>query len=303
MIMNSSITWPKSLGIRRNVDLKPFVYYRIGGAAEYFYQANNVKELSAILQFCNDSDIAPQLIGEGSNILVGDNGISGLVIHNSASSISIIDDIIESESGVLMGRLAQWAANHSRSGLEFGVGIPGTVGGSIAGNAGCFGAEISTILVDADTWIDGEFKTYSKFDFEFSYRQSSLILRHPGAIILKARFDTQPSSEESIRANMQKLSKLRRDSQPANRSAGSIFRNPPNDFAGRLIDAAGLKGIKHGDAQISTQHANFIVNHGQATASDVMKLLDIARTQVESKFGIRLEPEIKFVGQGFGESP
>ncbi len=301
--MNYSVTWPKHFQIRQNVDLKPLVYYRIGGPAKYFYQANNVNDLSAILQFCHDSDITPQLIGEGSNILVGDDGVSGLVIHNSAKRISLKGELIEAESGVLMGSLAQWAANRGRSGLEFGVGIPGTVGGSIAGNAGCFGTDISTVLTEADTWIEGEHRTCSQVDFDFSYRKSSLILKHPSAVILKARFDTHPSPGESIRANMRKLSKLRRDSQPADRSAGSIFRNPPNDFAGRLIDAAGLKGIKQGDAQISTQHANFIVNRGRATASDVMQLLNTARTEVESKFGVRLEPEIKFVGEGFGESP
>ena len=302
MAASPAIEWPFELELKRRQPLSAHTYLGVGGPAEHYVEVSDVETFTAVLRHCHRLDIPVLVIGEGSNLLVGDKGVRGLVIRNACREIRDLNDgRIQVDSGVLMGRLAHQCARRGYAGLEFGVGIPGTVGGSVFGNAGCFGTEMADVLESANVWIAGNVTALDARSLEFSYRYSKLHDMQGNPVVVGAVLRCQSGDPETSRRRITHLSRRRRDTQPASRSAGSVFRNPPGDYAGRLIDRAGLKGQRRGRAVISAKHANFIVNKGGATASDVWSLIKDAKAAVRERFNIDLELEVRLAGEGFEE--
>lgn len=270
--------------------------FRIGGPAEVMAFPHSREELSQILKAAKILDHKPVILGAGTNVLAPDEGMQGLVIclKDCLSGMEKLNDkTIRVAAGVTMARAAVFAANMGLSGMEFAHGIPGTVGGGVYMNAGAYGGEICQICdrVDAMT-MDGEIKTYTNQEMNFSYRHSRLETEQE--IVLSADFALEPKPETEIRSRMQELMGKRRASQPLDLpSAGSTFKRPAGGYAAALIDQAGLKGFRVGNAAVSEKHAGFVVNLGGATASDVKLLMQAVSEKVWDASGIRLEPEVR----------
>lgn len=281
--------------------------FRIGGPAEILIRAESISQLAQILRLSQEFQIPYFLLGGGSNILVSDRGIRGLVVENRARVIReeatpFPDDttLLWAESGTPLAKLARHTMQQGLGGLEWAVGIPGTVGGAIVYNAGAHGHCIAEVLervrlLEADGSIQEEKAT----DLCLSYRTSSLnhSREGKGRSVLAARFALRSESAAEMEQRVATYTAWRRSSQPRMASAGSIFKNPPGYSAGWLIERAGLKGQRIGDAQISEKHANFIVNRGAAKALEVRKLMELARERVQREFDIELELEIELVGE------
>ena len=271
--------------------------YGIGGPAMAYITPKDRFDLSNILKFSAKYEIPVYFVGTGSNLLVADSGIKGIVITPSKSlkQLEIKDNWIVAESGVMLGKLVKECIKHNLTGLESLIGVPGTLGGALVMNAGAFGGEISNFLKSVDIMtMNGETKTFTNEDIDFSYRFSSF---KKDEFILLARFRLETENPEIINHKKLKASSGRKTNQPLRyRSAGSVFKNHKDYAAGYLIDNAGLKGTKIGDAEISTHHANFFINHGNATASDISALIRIAKKAVLEKFNIELELEIQTLG-------
>ena len=292
-------------GVQRHVPLAPFTSFRIGGPAEYLAIIDDLSRLEAALTLLGEAEIPFLLLGGGSNVLVSDAGVPGLTLINQCKQMHWPDTpgettLVTVEAGAPLAGFARESINRGLAGMSWAVSIPGTVGGAVVGNAGAHGGDIAGVLLSARVWLpDGRIVDWSAEEMAFAYRSSRLKgwpSDQPQPIILSATFRLRPdvAGEETERAsaNIQH----RRRTQPVEKSAGSIFKNPPGDSAGRLIDQAGLKGRCAGDACISEKHANFIINRGRATAADVVTLMNLARSEVWRQFGILLEPEILFVG-------
>jgi UDP-N-acetylmuramate dehydrogenase len=242
------------------------------------------------------------ILGGGANVLVSDKGLRGLVIINKAKRIEFREDAqVWCEAGTVLPTLARECVARGLAGLEWAVGVPGTVGGAVVGNAGAHGRDIAadlfaaTILNEANAVAE-----WSKDELEFTYRSSRIKREARGKmqyVVLAATFQLTPVDPSELAKKADEFNEYRRRTQPPGASMGSMFKNPAGDAAGRLIDQCGLKGTRVGDAEISTVHANFFVNHGQAKASDVKALIDLAREQVKEKFGVELELEIELLGE------
>ena len=270
--------------------------FRIGGPAEVMAFPKSVQELSNILKVSGLLDCKCTILGAGTNILAPDAGMAGLIICLKdclGGMERINENTIRVAAGVTMTRAAVFAAGQDLSGLEFAHGIPGTVGGGVYMNAGAYGGEICQVCTSVDVMsMDGELKTYSGEEMEFSYRHSRLE-EEPG-IVVSAEFTLIQKPEDEIRAVMQDLMSRRKKSQPLDLpSAGSAFKRPVGGYAAALIDQAGLKGFRIGDAAVSEKHAGFVVNLGNATADDVRQLLKEVSDIVMDKSGIQLEPEVR----------
>ena len=271
--------------------------YGIGGPARAYVTPKNKEDLVSILKFSKDNNIPSYFIGSGSNLLVSDDGIDGIVITlgKSFNKLEINKNNVFAETGVMLGKMVKECTKRNLSGLESLIGVPGTLGGALIMNAGAFGGEISNYLeyVSVIT-MSGVEKKYQQKDIKFNYRNSSF---SDNEILINANFKFLFSDQKTVSKNKIKASGGRKSSQPLRfRSAGSVFKNPSEGAAGYFIDKAGLKGTKSGDAEISNVHANFFVNHGTATANDVVKLINIARKKVYKEFGVMLELEIKTLG-------
>ena len=271
--------------------------YGIGGPAEIFAQPSDKKDLKVILKFAKEKNLPVYFIGSGSNLLVSDEGVRGLVVTlgKSFKMISFIENKVFAETGVMLGKMVKECVKRNLSGVESLVGVPGTLGGALIMNAGAFGGEISNYLksVTAIT-MSGSEKKYLADEIMFDYRNSSF---KSDEILIDAEFEFIKSDQITVSENKMKASGGRKSSQPLRyRSAGSIFKNPKEGAAGYYIDQAGLKGTKVGDAEISPKHANFFVNHGKARASDIVKLIIQAKKAVKKEFGISLELEVKTIG-------
>lgn len=293
-------SWLESIpGIRKWEPLASHSWYGIGGVAEFFLELENEVPLSRILPRL-DADRTPYFpLGLGTNTLFLGPALPGLTFRLRTESIHIDGEQVEVSAGFPMPRLAAQTARAGRAGLEFGAGVPGTVGGSVFGNAGAFGTEVKDRLVSAEAMDPaGTAHQLSAADCHFAYRDSAF--KSGGArgwVITRATFAVQPGDPAAIREGIKQVQKHRRDTQPIEqRSLGSTFKNPPGDSAGRLIEACGLKGWRIGGAQISPKHANFIVNVAEANADDVLALMAEMRDCVRKRFGIDLEPEIRIVG-------
>ena len=271
--------------------------YRIGGPANAYITPRDKDDLSQILQFANQHGIATYFVGSGSNLLVADEGIDGLVITlgKSLKRLKITGATVFAESGVMLGKMVKECISRNLSGVESMIGVPGTLGGALVMNAGAFGGEISNYLKHVTVMeMDGQEKQYQPGDISFSYRHSTF---PDDEIVISAEFELIQSDKETVQEKRAVASGGRKATQPLKfRSAGSVFKNPKEGAAGYYIDQAGLKGTKVGDAEISPIHANFFVNHGKAKASDVVALIRLAREMVHDKFGIMLDLEVKPLG-------
>jgi UDP-N-acetylmuramate dehydrogenase len=293
-------SWLASVpGVREYEPLAGHSWYGIGGRARYFLALADDASLPKLVARLNAEQAPYLVIGAATNTLFAAEELPGLTLKLATRRLVMEDGSVSVSAGYLMPKLAADTAKAGRSGLEFGAGVPGTVGGSVFGNAGAFGGEIKDRLVAADV-IDpsGERRRVPASECEFAYRESVFKHKRPGWVITGATFRADPQEPAAVRARLLEVQKHRRTTQPIEqRSLGSTFKNPPGDAAGRLIDAAGLKGLRIGGAQVSPKHANFIVNVGGATADDVLALMAEMRNRVRDRFGIELEPEIRVVGR------
>jgi UDP-N-acetylmuramate dehydrogenase len=292
----------RRIGVKTSRDepLARFTTMRVGGPADLFATVHNVHELRAIVRYARSREIPLTLLGRGSDVVIADAGIRGLVVQNRAegSRIDAESASYTAESGVPMARAATETQKAGLSGLEFGLAIPGTVGGSVWANAGAHESDVAAIVESADVLLaDGTEARLAAADLDLSYRDSR-IKREPGDVVLAAAFRLEAADAPTIAERLDEIRRWRREHQPLGiPSAGSAFRNPPGDSAGRLIDEAGLKGLRIGGASISEKHANFIVNDQKGTAADVRAVLERARDEVARQFGVELVPEIAFLGE------
>lgn len=281
--------------ISLNEPLARFTTFRIGGMADYYVEPADSGDVLNIVNYVNKQGIPFYVMGNGSNILINDEGIRGVVI-NLESSFNYLkheNEMITSGSGVKMARFVDYCIQNGYAGVEMLAGIPATVGGALVMNAGAYGGETSTYVNDVTVIKKGEIKNFSKEECDFRYRGSSL----KGTVILDARFKLQKGNIEEISKRRKELLVRRNESQPVEiPNAGCIFKNPKDLFAAKLIEECGLKELSFGGAMISPKHTNFIVNYDKATANDVIELIKIIRKTVKEKTGIDLELEVKLVG-------
>ncbi|MBH50314.1 MAG: UDP-N-acetylenolpyruvoylglucosamine reductase [Candidatus Marinimicrobia bacterium] len=281
-----------------NEPMSKHTTYGIGGPCSYFIKPRDKKDLKTILKFANENSIKVYFVGSGSNLLVSDSGIDGIVISLDKVFKNIVfltDTEIYAEAGAMLGKMVKLCIGKSLTGFESLIGVPGTLGGALIMNAGAFGGEISKCISYVDIIrMDGTEHQYKFQDIEFQYRSSSF---SKDEILVGASFRLEKDSKENIQAKRYNASQGRKSTQPLRvRSAGSVFKNPKNTAAGYLIDKAGLKGTASGGAVISSKHANFFVNSGNASSNDIVALIRLARKAVMKKFGIHLELEIKPLG-------
>jgi len=287
--------------LREQQPLARYTSARIGGRADALVEVNSQTELAEAAQTLWDLDLPFIVLGGGSNILVSDVGVREVVILNQAAKVQFAEKgslSVWAESGAGLGALARQAAARGLGGLEWAAGIPGTLGGAVVGNAGAHGSDLSTVLDMAEILhrTQGR-KEWSAADLAYGYRQS-WFKDHPGeAVVLGSRLNLAEKPASEIRAQMDAFLAYRRLTQPPGASMGSMFKNPPGESAGHLIEAAGLKGKRIGSAQISPLHANFFLNLGEARATDVYALIQEARQAVRDQAGIDLELEIGLVGE------
>lgn len=269
---------------------------RIGGPAEYYVRVTTERDLVGAIAVAREHELPVFLLGAGTNILVADRGISGVVVHNDWAETSVDGPIVTASSGTPLASVAAVAARAGILGLEWMATVPGTVGGAVHGNAGAFGKETADVLVDAELMdLNGDTWTATNAELEFSYRTSAL--QGTPIIVVRARFRGEQGDRATAVKRIKEMANERMAKQPlAQPNTGSIFRNPPGDFAGRLVEAVGLKGATQGGAMVSPKHANFIVNTGDATAEDVRALIRRCQRDVKSKFGVDLVPEVELVG-------
>jgi UDP-N-acetylmuramate dehydrogenase len=285
--------------VREHEPLSPHSWYGIGGRARYFLALDDDATLPELIARLTTERVPHLVIGAATNTLFAADDLPGLTIKLATAHLAIDGSRVRVSAGYLMPRLAADTARAGRTGLEFGAGVPGTVGGSVVGNAGAFGREVKDGLISADL-IDphGRVQTMSAAECRFAYRDSIFKSEKPGWVVRAATFETGEGDPSRIRERIKEVQRHRRQTQPIEkRSLGSTFKNPPGDAAGRLIDACGLKGHRIGGAQISEKHANFIVNLGGASADDVLALMAEMRNRVFERFGIELEPEVRVIGR------
>ncbi len=288
--------------LREGVPLAPYTSARVGGPADYLLLARSATELEGVCRALWALGMDFRMLGGGSNVLVADAGVRGVVVLNQAKDAEFVTGgegaSVTAESGASFGSVARRAVEQGLGGLEWAATIPGTVGGAIVGNAGAFGGEVSQALKVADILQRPDRREpWLAERFEFGYR-SSWLKRNPGeAVVLSGTFALQAETREAVRERVAEFATRRQETQPSGASWGSMFKNPPGDHAGRLIEAAGLKGTHQGAAEISSRHANFFINHGGATAADVWTLIEKARDEVRRQSGVELELEIERLGQ------
>ncbi len=277
--------------------------FRVGGPADYLVDLNNknVAKMKELIQFAKDEKIPYVFIGNGSNVLVSDNGYRGIVFMlRKYDDYEIVGDHIRASSGIMLSKLSRIFADNSFTGMEFACGIPGTLGGGIYMNAGAFGGEIKDIIIDVK-YLDTEsmeVHTIKNEELEFGYRKSVFQGRLSNAFILEANLKADSGNKEEINAKMISNMEARNSKQPVNQpSAGSTFRREEGIIVAKLIDDAGLKGYSIGGAQVSTLHAGFIVNKGNATANDILELINYVKKVVKEKYDVELHEEIKLIGE------
>ena len=270
---------------------------RVGGPADVLFLPDSIEEVAKALAWAGELGVPALLMGNGSNLIVRDGGVRGLVISlgERFSRIRVQGEELTAQAGASLKRVAAAAQEAGLSGLEFAAGIPGTLGGGVAMNAGAYGGQVSDVLVDAQVLLDGEAATLTRAEMEMGYRSTVPLKR--GLPVLSARFRLTRDDPEAIAERARRFNALRREKQPLSfPSAGSVFKRPAGQFAGALIEAAGLKGLTVGGAQVSEKHAGFIINLGGATATDVLKLIAEVQRRVQAHAGVWLETEVRIVG-------
>ena len=279
--------------------MKRHTTFRIGGPADFFLLPSTVDEVRGILEICREEELPYFILGNGSNLLVSDKGYRGVIIqlYRNFSNISVEGNEICASSGALLSQIAAAARNASLTGFEFAGGIPGTLGGAVFMNAGAYGGELKDVLKEAVVMTEqGEILTLPVEKLDMGYRTSRI--KKTGYLVLEARLVLEQGDMDKIRDITKDLTEKRVSKQPLEYpSAGSTFKRPEGYFAGKLIMDAGLRGYQVGDAQVSEKHCGFVINKGNATAADVLTLIENVREKVQEQFGVTLEPEVKFLGE------
>ena len=286
--------------VQENISLAPYTSARIGGSADVLAMVKSTNELMDVMKVVWEHEIPYYILGGGSNVLVSDKGVRGVVLLNKAKEVrfeSGDQPTVWSEAGVVLSNLANRCASKGLTGLEWAATVPGTIGGAVYGNAGAFGGDMSGNLLWAEMLTKNGRERFSVGQMGYGYRTSILKRGGINAIVLSALLRLNNSTKEEVSAKIEQFSERRKTTQPPGASMGSMFKNPEGDHAGRLIEAAGLKGTRIGNAEISKVHGNFIINHGETRAMDVRELIDLTRRIVKQKLGVELELEVEFVGE------
>ncbi|MBU0981707.1 UDP-N-acetylmuramate dehydrogenase [Patescibacteria group bacterium] len=276
-------------------ELKTVCSMRVGGPADFYFEAREREELTAALEWARKEGIKWFVMGAGTNVLFADSGFRGLVVKIRGGKVEVSGELVCVDAGAMMASLVGGAAEAGLTGLEAWAGLPGTVGGAVRGNAGSFGVEVVDVLESAEVFLAGSgVREVDRDWFEFDYRDSRL--KREAGVLLRASFKLKKGNPEEIKAGMKEILEKRRGKQPLGMSSGSFFKNPPDGrAAGWLIDQCGLKGFQIGGAVISKEHANFIVNAGGATAADILAVAAKAEEEVKKRFGVDLEREVQVV--------
>ena len=284
--------------VRVREPMRGHTTFRIGGPADYFISPDTAEQLQEVLKICRETETPWFILGNGSNLLVSDQGYRGAVIqiYKNFQKIEVQGEELQAQAGALLSAIAARALAEELTGMEFASGIPGTLGGAVVMNAGAYGGEMKSILKDALLLKpDGELCRLSAEELELGYRTSRV--KREGMIVLEAALRLQKGSRDTIRARMEELKNQRCSKQPLEYpSAGSTFKRPEGYFAGKLIMDAGLRGFSVGGAQVSEKHCGFVINRGDATAADVQALIREIQERVWDQFQVKLEPEIRFLG-------
>lgn len=285
--------------IKTDEPMKNHTSFKVGGPADIFVTPVTELQIKDVLKLCKDSGYPIFVMGNGTNLVVRDGGIRGVVlkIHDNFNNIYIEDGMITAEAGALLSTVSKAAMKESLKDMEFASGIPGTVGGATAMNAGAYNGEIKDVIHSADV-LDNGFNiiTLSRDELELGYRTS--VVSKKGYIVLRTRFQLEKGNYEQIKERIDSLTRRRKEKQPLHLpSAGSTFKRPEGHFAAKLIEDTGLKGRRVGGAVVSEMHSGFVVNDKDASAKDILDLIDVVISEVHNKFGVTLEPEVKVVGE------
>lgn len=286
--------------VKENVPLAPYTSARIGGPADVFLMADTSAELARFVKLLWKHDMPFTLLGGGSNVLISDKGVRGVVILNRAKKATFHtgdQPTVTAESGVVFSNLANRCASKGLAGLEWAAAVPGTVGGAVYGNAGAFGGDMAGNLIHAELLTMNGKETYTAEQMGYGYRTSVLKRGEIKAIVLSAELALKNSTKDEVTVKIQQFSAHRKATQPPGASMGSMFKNPPGDYAGRLIESAELKGTRIGNAEISPLHGNFFVNHANTKAEDIRALIQLVQKTVKEKEGVELELEIELIGE------
>jgi UDP-N-acetylmuramate dehydrogenase len=295
---NANLEWLSGLrGVERDHPLARHTSFNIGGPAEFFVETRDPAEL---VEACIERGVPWLTLGAGTNLLIADGGVEGLVVRCVSREWQVEGRRVYAQAGLKMMRLARICADHDLTGFEWAIGVPGTVGGAVYQNAGCWGSELAEVLTEAEGLLPGRGRqTWPREELDLGYRTSALrqgALR--GALITGAWIELRPGDGAASRRQMARWTAERNQTQPIQtKNCGSVFKNPPGDSAGRMIETVGLKGAREGAAQVSEQHANFILNLGGASADQVARLIERVRCAVRERFGIDLETEVESVGR------
>lgn len=288
----------RGLTLRMDAPVAPITTLRVGGPADRLVETSTRDELVSALSVASAAGVPWLVLGNGSDVVVSDRGVRGLVIRNRARTIITDGSNVEADSGTPMALLVKRATAAGLSGLEWGTAVPGTVGGAVWANAGAHGGEMRDVVTDVDVWDagTGAVNRLTNAECAFGYRESRF--KHEPLVVVGARLALRPAPERDIAERVAAFQAQRVATQPlAEQNAGSVFRNPPGDYAGRLIEAAGLKGAREGSASVSERHANFILADRGGSAADVRALAERVRATVLASAGVTLEFEIEFIGE------
>jgi UDP-N-acetylmuramate dehydrogenase len=286
--------------VKENVSLAPYTSARIGGPADVLITVESADELARTIKLLQKQEIEYILLGGGSNVLVSDRGVRGVVVLNRAKGVRFHggdQPSVTAESGVIFSNLANRCAVKGLSGLEWAATVPGTIGGAVYGNAGAFGGDMAGNLVWTDLLTEDGRKKFTAEQMAYGYRTSILKRGELDGIVLCAELRLENSTREAVSTTVEQFGAHRKATQPPGASMGSMFKNPDGDYAGKLIEAAGLKGTRIGNAEISPVHGNFFLNHGATRAEDIRALIELVIKTVKEKQGVDLELEVELVGE------
>jgi UDP-N-acetylmuramate dehydrogenase len=286
--------------VKENVPLAPYTSARIGGPADILITAESADDLARTVKLLRKQEMEYILLGGGSNVLVSDRGVRGVVVLNRAKAVRFHNGdqpSVTVESGVIFSNLANRCASKGLAGLEWAAAVPGTIGGAVYGNAGAFGGDVADNLAWTELLTENGRERFTVEQMGYGYRTSILKRGELDAIVLLAEFVLKNSTKEEVTVKIEQFSAHRRTTQPPGASMGSMFKNPAGDYAGRLIEAAGLKGTRIGNAEISPLHGNFFVNHANTKAEDIRALIQLTQKTVKEKLGVELELEVELIGE------
>ncbi|HKG54707.1 MAG TPA: UDP-N-acetylmuramate dehydrogenase [Anaerolineales bacterium] len=286
--------------VKENVSLAPYTSARIGGPADILITAESADELARIIKLLQKQEIEYLILGGGSNVLVSDRGVRGVVVLNRAKGVRFHNGdqpSVTAESGVVFSNLANRCAAKGFAGLEWAATVPGTIGGAVYGNAGAFGGDMTGNLIWAELLTENGREKFTAEQMGYGYRTSILKRGELDGIVLCAELKLQNSTKEAVSTTVEQFGAHRKTTQPPGASMGSMFKNPNGDYAGKLIEAAGLKGKRIGNAEISPLHGNFFINHDNTKAADIRALIELVMKTVKEKQGVDLELEVELIGE------